>query len=193
MRHLPKTTQYLTPIKFSHTSKNHSWWVYKCICGTEKIIHTGHVNCGNITSCGCIKTPKYHSDSYNIYQAFKDINKRCYDIRNKEYKNYGGRGISVCDEWKNNLTSFRKWAISHGYKHGLTIDRTNNNDGYSPENCRWVTQKEQMRNTRVNRLLTYNGETHCLAEWAEILNIPISRIHYRLKMGWTIHRTLSQI
>ena len=116
---------------------------------------------------------------------------RCYNPLSDNYNNYGSRGITVCDEWKNNFQNFYDWAVKNGYRDDLSIDRIDNDKGYFPENCRWETPKGQQRNKRNNRLLTRNGETHCLAEWAEITGINRSTISDRIdKMGWTVEKPL---
>lgn len=99
------------------------------------------------------------------------MKERCYNKRAINYKNYGGRGIVVCDEWLKDNMSFYIWSIKNGYKKGLSIDRIDNNGNYEPSNCRWTTRKEQNRNTRKNVFITYNGETRCLFDWAEQFGI----------------------
>lgn len=98
---------------------------------------------------------------------------RCYNKKCKDYQMWGGRGITICDEWLRDVKSFYDWAMTHGYKDNLTIDRIDNNKGYSPDNCRWVDRKTQARNTRRNRVITINGETKCLVEWCEVFNINL--------------------
>jgi len=116
------------------------------------------------------------------------MNKRCRDKKNKYY---GGRGITVCDEWQA-FVNFREWALNNGYADDLTIDRIDPNGNYCPENCRWATIFEQNNNTRAVLHLTLNEETHTTAEWAKIANIPRHIIIQRLYSGWDIKRTLTQ-
>lgn len=113
---------------------------------------------------------------------------RCYNKNNKKYKDYGGRGIKVCDKWKNNFIIFYNWSIENGYnntaKRGeCTIDRINNNGNYCPENCRWVNNKTQARNTRNNHNITINGKTKTLSEWVEVYPISISQFFCRKRKG----------
>jgi hypothetical protein len=115
---------------------------------------------------------------------------RCYNENNNHYRNYGGRGIKVCDEWKI-VSVFREWAELNGYADFLTIDRIDNNGNYCPENCRWVSRKEQNNNTRRNRLITFNGETKNLVEWSEITGIHNNTLKDRLNTGWTIEEALT--
>ena len=117
---------------------------------------------------------------------------RCYNPHNKSYKNYGGRGISVCDEWIDSYEAFYKWAISSGYQPGLTIERIDNEKGYSPENCRWATKAEQTRNRRSVIWITYNGKTQCMEDWAKELGISRGTISSRLKAGRTFSEALEK-
>ena len=130
-----------------------------------------------------------------IYRGMKD---RCYNPNNKFYCNYGGRGITVCDEWLNKerisrsskgWVAFKDWALSHGYTDKLTIDRIDNNKGYSPENCRWIPMKEQMGNRRYCHMITYKGKTQSLAQWCEELHLNYWSVRSRLffcKNKWTV-------
>lgn len=118
------------------------------------------------------------------YSRWKSIKSRCYNPHHKYYKNYGGRGIEVCDEWRADFMSFYSWALLSGYEKGLTLDRIDNNKGYSPNNCKWSTRKEQNRNQRSNRKITINGKTKLLCEWAEESGISSKSILKRIKRGW---------
>ena len=126
-----------------------------------------------------------------LYCIWKGIKQRCFDTKFKEYKYYGGRGIKVCNEWRTDFMAFYNWAMANGYKDALTIDRINVNGNYEPSNCRWICQKEQQNNRRNNRLITYNGETHTISEWAEIKNINANTLWQRLcRYNWGIEKTL---
>lgn len=116
-----------------------------------------------------------------IYKIYKHMRDRCYNKNYFQYYLYGGRGIIICDEWLNDFVTFYEWAIDNGYNDDLTIDRINTNGNYEPSNCSWVTIAEQNRNQRKNINITYQGETHCLSEWARIKNIPIPRLYWRYK------------
>ena len=108
-----------------------------------------------------------------------DIQNRCYNEKCQAYKNYGARGIKVCDEWRNSYFAFENWAYSNGYSCNLTIDRINVDLGYSPNNCRWVTKSQQCNNRTNNIFISLNGETLTIAQWAKKLKISIPRLHYR--------------
>lgn len=125
-----------------------------------------------------------------LYHIWNGLSGRCLNEKNKDYPNYGGRGITVCDEWRN-PGNFLNWAFLSGYNVGLTLDRIDVNKGYSPDNCRWVTPARQQRNKRNNRLIEYNNEIHCVAEWAEITGISRRTIESRLRYGWTPYEILT--
>lgn len=118
--------------------------------------------------------------------VWENMIQRCHNPNNRQYSNYGGRGITVCESWRDDYSRFKEWALENGYAQGLTIDRINNDDGYSPQNCRWATYKEQGRNRRGNRNITLDGETKCLSEWAEFFGISVPVVSRRLKDGWSV-------
>ena len=127
-----------------------------------------------------------------IRSVYYNMLRRCHDPKNKGYKNYGARGITVCDEWRNDCCIFYKWARDNGYKEGLTIDRIDNNKGYSPDNCRWTTCKVQTVNRRNTRWILFNGEKKTLKEWSEELNISYQVLADRIyRYGWSIERALT--
>lgn len=124
---------------------------------------------------------------YRIWQAMK---RRCYNPKHKQYKDYGGRGIIICDEWLNEFSTFYEWSMANGYKEGLTIDRIEGNGNYEPTNCRWATVKEQANNRRSNHLVTYKEKTQTIAQWATETNVSAAVIAIRLKRGWSIEHAL---
>ena len=133
-----------------------------------------------------------HNGRYTrLYNIWSKMKQRCYDKNHTYYNRYGGRGIVVCDEWKNDFTTFRKWAYENGYTDNLTIDRVNNNGNYEPTNCRWITLQDQCNNRSTTRLLTFNNQTHSIAEWARIYGTSRNVIWYRLKQGWSVEKTLT--
>lgn len=127
---------------------------------------------------------------YGVWCAMKE---RCNNPHNKRYERYGGRGIKVCEEWANDYGSFRNWASKNGYTKGLTIDRIENNGGYCPENCRWVTRAEQNRNYSRNRMLTLNGETLCLADMAKKYGIKSATLRFRLNQGMSLEEAVMNV
>lgn len=133
-----------------------------------------------------------------LYKLWLRMKRRCNNPHHDTYKYYGGRGIKVCDQWDKDFQAFEQWALSHGYaenapKGVCTLDRVNTDGDYSPENCRFVDMTVQMNNTRRNRKIIYNGETHTLAEWSRILDVPYSRLITRLnKYHWTVERAFTE-
>lgn len=117
---------------------------------------------------------------------------RCTNPNADNYPFYGGRGIKVCDEWRDDFIPFRDWAISSGYADNLTLDRINNDGNYEPSNCRWETHLNQCNNTRRNHLLTFQGETHTISEWARIVGMNADTLERRInRMGWSIQKALT--
>ena len=134
---------------------------------------------------------KHGKKGTRLYRIWHDMKTRCCNKNTIYYKNYGGRGIDVCNEWREDFMAFYNWSIANGYKDNLSIDRIDNNEGYSPDNCRWVDRKTQQRNKRNNRYITINGETHCLMEWCELLNLNYFTVHARInKRKWSIKKAL---
>lgn len=125
-----------------------------------------------------------------LMKVFIHMKERCYNESDKRYKDWGGRGIKICQEWLNNPDSFIQWAIENGYGEGLTIDRVDNNGDYSPENCRWVTIAENNQNRRSTRYYTIDGETKNLTQWCKIYSADWSMVNKRLSMGWDIKTAL---
>lgn len=119
------------------------------------------------------------------------MKQRCYNPNNKRYKDWGGRGIAVCSEWKDDFQTFYDWAMVNGYKEGLQIDRIDNNGNYEPNNCRWIDRKQQARNRRSNINYTINGKTRCILEWCEILGLKPKTVYQRIHYyNWTIEQAL---
>ena len=125
-----------------------------------------------------------------LYRIWRGINDRCRNPKAPSYNLYGGRGITVCPEWRT-PQNFFDWAFDNGYSDNLTIDRIDCDKGYSPDNCRWITSDEQQRNKRNNVNITYKGETRCLAEWARITGIGEWDIKKRLRNGWSVEEALT--
>lgn len=174
--------------------KKGTWWLCVCECGSLKECFIGHLRSGVIKSCGCLyhegNNKKHGLCGTRLYKTWKSIKQRCYRPKDVNYKNYGGRGITMCNEWKRDPQAFYDWAMSHGYNNTLTIDRIDVNGNYEPNNCRWSTVKQQARNRRSNKYYTINGETRCLSEWCEIYNLSYKAVCSRLYHGYSIEQAL---
>lgn len=187
-----------------YKNDNHACWRCICSCGKETIVPSNSLLKGNTSSCGCGSLEnaraqggvnKIHSDAsyknrYRLFTIWNNMKQRCYNPKNPSYKNYGGRGITICKEWQNNYMSFKQWALNNGYKPELSIDRIDNNKGYYPENCRWATKKEQQNNKTTNYYIEYLGKRYTLKTLCEELHIPYGRTSDRLKRGLTIEKAI---
>lgn len=181
----------------------HSKWLCRCDCGTEQEIPTGSLKFGSTHMCrACVAkyfkenpTKATHKGSgTKLYRVYYAMHQRCENKKTRNYKRYGGRGIKVCEEWsgENGFLNFREWAYANGYKEGKEIDRINNDDGYSPQNCRWATKIENANNTSTNRFIEIDGEIKSIAEWARYFDVPydLFRKRYVLR-NWTLEATLN--
>ena len=184
----------LTVIEKEGVSKwGHSIWRCRCECGNERAILSRSLVTGRSHSCGCLrkelsrqKATKHGESHTRLYKIWSKMLDRCNNANCRAFKDYGGRGITLCHEW-HDYVQFSKWAMSSGYSDVLTIDRINNNAGYSPNNCRWATRAEQMRNCRSNNV--YKGK--CLIEWCEILNIRYDTVKARIySCKWPLEKAI---
>lgn len=180
---------------YRYRKKWHPKWNCKCDCGKDRLVFGGHLRNGVTTSCGCNRTKHgfatvvAENASKPVYAAWRAIHNRCYNPSNVGYHLYGGRGITVCERWFD-LENFL-FDMLPGWKRGLSIDRIDNSKGYSPDNCRWATRKEQQRNLRSNVRITVNGVTKCMIEWTQMLGGSESLISNRLRMGWSLEKAAS--
>jgi hypothetical protein len=166
-------------------------WVCLCYCGNVTSVESYNLESGDIVSCGCHRRTQHITHGMTgtpTYKVWDHMMGRCYNPNDGGYVDYGGRGITVCEEWH----AFANFVKDMGTRpEGLQIDRIDNGRGYSPENCRWVTPKENARNTRGNRYLTFNGETKCVAQWTEELGYSKGTIKSRLRRNWSVEKTLT--
>lgn len=176
-----------------------TFWLCECNCEnhTRKIIRHSSLTSGNSKSCGCLSSEEaskrvstHRMSGSRLHNIWKSMKERCYNSNHSQYKDYGGRGISICEEWKNDFMSFYNWATNNGYADNLTIDRTNNNGNYCPENCKWSTRKEQGNNQRTNHLLTYNNKTQTISQWADEVGINVRTLRTRISRGWSVQDAL---
>ncbi|MEH7181090.1 hypothetical protein V7108_24985 [Neobacillus vireti] len=161
------------------------YWECHCSCGTHKTIIGYNLLKGIANSCGCISRERliernkanstHNMRNTRLYHIWDTMKARCLRPNSKDYKNYGARGITICEEWRNQFEAFYMWAMDYGYEPHLTLDRVDVNGKYEPTNCRWATTKEQGNNTRFNRHITINAETKTIAQWSEISGISQKR------------------
>lgn len=182
---------------------NHIGWLCRCDCGKEIIASGAPIRAGKHKSCGCKKRTLIsasriahgHSNKGDAngsptrtYTTWTNMLKRCRSQKHKSFKEYGGRGIRVCDKW----SSFQGFLDDMGERpEGMTLGRIDNNKGYYKENCRWETHKQQARNRRNSRTLTYSGSTRTIAEWSEITGLRFDTLVKRLESGWPIEKALT--
>lgn len=166
-------------------------WLCSCDCGKETTVSSVSLRSGSIVSCGChirevtAKRNLTHGQTKTrLHRTWSNMKTRCGNKNAINFQNYGGRGISVCDEWKSDFIAFRDWAIANGYSDQLTIDRIDNDGNYSPENCRWITSFEQQSNKRSNRNICIDGKKKTVTEWGRVYKIPPVAIWARLNRGW---------
>ncbi len=176
------------------TTRKGVFWNCVCDCGNSRSVVSQNLRDGITKSCGCLmlEVCKRHrvthglnsnGKTHPVYETYKGMIRRCRNKKRNDWHLYGGRGIKVCDRWKDPVKFIEDMLPS--WKPGLTIERIDVNGNYDPGNCRWATVKEQARNKRNNRIITIGEKSKCISEWAEFMNIPNSRIEARIKRGWS--------
>lgn len=181
-------------------------WQCRCTCGNLTNVASGNLVSGHTSSCGCgealnrkrlgLRSERHGKYGTSIYNVWNAMVQRCSNPNQPSFKNYGGRDIQVCDEWKT-FESFYEWAKRSGYVEGIargecTIERIDVNGNYCHTNCKWVNMQEQANNKRTNRRLLHNGECKTLAQWARALNISYSCLAQRInRLGWSVERALT--
>lgn len=192
-----RAESYINPNGLPRTA-----WKCKCDCGNEVVVLAQSLSNGSTKSCGCLRNERIHEicrthgelvnkkKRTHLYSVWENMKRRCFNSKNKFYYCYGGRGITVCDEWKNSFEAFRSWSYANGYDEALSLDRIDVNGNYEPSNCRWITMKEQSNNKRTSHFLTLHGDTKTLAQWSEATGLSYPTILYRLKRGWSVEDTL---
>lgn len=173
----------LTAISYNKDTRK---WLCRCECGREKEVSYGHLIDGHTKSCGCLNSQMTSERNYKhglygtrIYRIYYGILQRCCIERNPAYKDYGGRGIGICDEWKKDFLAFYDWAIANGYSDSLSIDRIDNDKGYSPDNCQWVSQKQQCNNRRCNIMVG----SKTLKQVCEERGLKYHTVYARIRRG----------
>ena len=181
-------------------NKKSTMWLCKCDCGNEVVVNGSSLKRKLTKSCGCWNKEllisncfKHGKTNTRLYNIWAGIKVRCYNTQSQAYELYGGRGIIMWDEWKNDYLSFEKWAMDNGYSDKLSIDRIDVNGNYEPSNCRWADRVIQQNNTTRNNFITYEGKTHTTAEWARILGINYHTLQTRLhRNGWSVEKSFTE-
>lgn len=168
-----------------------TFWECQCDCGKIITTRSDRLQSGRVKSCGCYKKEqdarnvsknhKHKMSGTRIYHEWQGMKARCYNENDSRYSDWGGRGIKVCDQWKNDFSSFYDWSIKNGYQENKTIDRINNDGNYEPSNCRWATMKEQSNNRRSNINITIGNTTKTLTQWCEVFDIDYKKVNRRYK------------
>lgn len=180
----------LTVIGFVH--KNRAWhWKCKCDCGKDIVTIAGNVKQGLSKSCGCMgaqmassRLKRHGMSGSRLNGIYKNMKRRCYSPQDRFYKDWGGRGIKICDEWLlEGGKFFYEWALANGYQDDLSIERMDVNKDYSPDNCCWIPVKEQAWNRRTSHMIEYDGQTKCLSEWCKVLHLNEKVIRQRIIRG----------
>lgn len=192
----------LEVLEFVGMGNHNSQWLCACDCGSKVVVSRGNLVSDHTKSCGCLKhkeaVNKTHGQSKTrLYFVYRNMLNRCYNEKVRDYPNYGGRGITVCDEWKSDFQAFSDWAYANGYddtamRGEYTLDRIETNGNYDPTNCRWATGKEQANNKRNNHICHYNGEEYTLKQLAEVSGIPYKTLHRRIcGLGWDAEKAVN--
>lgn len=188
----------LTIIKrLPNTIDGSAMWECLCDCGNITAARGKNIRNGAVKSCGCLRKIPYNKthgmSKSRLYKEWAGIKARCCYKSAKKEKSYGGRGISICEEWKNSFDSFKLWALKNGYNDSLTIERIDFNGDYCPDNCRWIPFSEQCNNKRSNIIITYNGKTQTLSQWCKELCLDYKLVNSRIKkLGWSFEKSISE-
>lgn len=172
------------------------YWLCKCDCGNETWVKPSNLKSNAVKSCGCLSdhVNSVHGMSHTrLHGIWSKMISRCHNSNDDKYKWYGIRGISVCKEWHGTqgFINFMNWSYANGYNKDLSIDRIDNNGNYSPDNCRWTDKITQANNTRTNVYVTYNSETHTIAEWSKITGIKYATLSQRITLlNWDVAEAL---
>lgn len=191
-----KRVGMLTVVGHAERKNGRVAWKCKCDCGNETVVLTTSLATGRTKSCGCYQKKRVSETSKKhgmfgtrLYRIWSNMIQRCENPNNDSFSLYGERGITVCDEWKD-FTAFCGWAMSNGYANDLSIDRINNEKGYSPGNCKWSTPQEQTDNRRCTHHITHNGKCQTAKEWSKETGIPYATLLHRIRNKWPTEKIL---
>lgn len=164
----------------------------KCECGTIRDVAKSSLTNGLSSCCGCIKPVRIQYTKDPLYKIYSGMKERCINPKHVRYARYGGRGITICEEWLHDPIAFIKWGHEHGYQQGLTLDRIDNDGPYCPDNCRFVDWTIQQNNRSSNHNIVFHGTVKTVTEWAREYNMDPSRVMVRLAKGWDVERALTE-
>lgn len=186
----------LIVVSYSHSADRQTHWNCACDCGVICIAGRSELVVGRRKSCGCLvlelrKTRWFKHGKSNLTEHYiwMGMISRCHRPENEAYYKYGGRGICVCDRWRESFEAFLS-DMGPRPSRAASVDRIDNSGNYEPSNCRWATARQQSRNTRTNVWLEFNGRRQIMADWANELGVPSARICRRLKQGWSVEQAL---
>lgn len=181
----------LTVLGIDDRGTRKTYWMCQCDCGNVKSVRSDSLQNGAIKSCGCLKKKQdamnltsNHSHKMSgtrLFGEWQGMKGRCFNKNNARFARYGGRGITVCDEWRDDFSAFARWAAENGYDEKLTLDRIDNDKSYSPENCRWADARTQSRNRSTNVSVTIGNSTRTLTEWCEIFRLDPRTVFARYR------------
>ena len=169
-----------------HPGSRNSYWICRCTCGTERSVIRASLVSGRSTNCGCIVSEKkkginktHGMSKTRLFHEWVSMKRRCSNPKDKSAKSYYQKGITVCDEWAASFEPFRDWAMANGYSDDLTIDRIDNSLGYSPDNCRWISNDDQQKNKTNTIKVEYEGKVWCLRDLCIHLGFPYKTAYRR--------------
>ena len=172
----------LVAIKYSHNDKwGSAMWLCQCDCGKQIITRSSALRSGNTKSCGCqTKARKHGLWKHPLYSVWQSMKTRCYNPKANKYKYYGGKGITVCEDWLT-FINFYNWAVTNGDRKGLTLDRIDRDKGYQSDNCRWVDPTRQNNNKSDNVQITYGGQRYTVKQFSKLIGVAKSTLYHRLQ------------
>lgn len=175
-------------IENDRMEKGIRWALCLCDCGKESEVRVSDLRSGNTSSCGCLREDARKIANFShgmkrsrLYSTWTNMKTRCYNPKVSGFENYGGRGIAICNDWKDDFVNFYNWAMATGYNDNMTIERVDVNGNYEPENCMWIKADEQSKNRRGNIYIELNGKTETLKGWCDELGLPYKIVHQRMK------------
>lgn len=198
--YIGQKNNFLTVIDIKPNKDNKNWFLCRCDCGNTKLVKPTYWERGTIKSCGCYakSLKNQHNETLDrLRRIYSGMKERCLNPNADAFEYYGGRGITICQEWLDNRQAFIDWALTNGYENNLTIDRINNDGNYEPSNCRWADMRTQTlnqrpRNKKYYRKIEFKGEWYSFKELCEKYNIAPPVARYRIKtMGLTLEQALT--